>query len=38
MGNNAALLGAIVIVAVVAIGAGLIVYFRKRKRVIDKQQ
>jgi nitrous oxidase accessory protein NosD len=31
MGNNATLLGAILIVNVVAIGAGLIVYFKKRK-------
>jgi len=35
-GNNATLLGAIVIVAVVAIGAGLIVYFKKKSRDKNK--
>jgi hypothetical protein len=30
-GNNAMLLGAVLIVAVIAIGAGLLVYFKKRK-------
>jgi hypothetical protein len=36
-GNNATVLSAIIIVAVVAIGAGLTVYFKKRKRHIIKE-
>jgi uncharacterized protein HemX len=30
-GNNAMLLGAVLIVAVIAIGAGILVYFKKRR-------
>jgi uncharacterized protein HemX len=37
VGNNAALLGAILIVAVIAIGVGLLVYFKKRKRHIIQE-